>query len=117
MTGTVRDIGDEVHVGIGFNGFTGFRSFKFHSAKGFIYGLDKDLDDVDVLPLIETADIVCLGYLAVMEDGVDGTGMVLDIEPVADIFAPTIDGQGLAVADVIDEQGYQLLGSVKKVSP
>ena len=44
-----------------------------------------------------------------MEDEVDGTGVVLDEEPVAHVLALAIDGQRLAMADVVDEQRNQLL--------
>ena len=44
-----------------------------------------------------------------MEDKVDGTGMVLNEQPVAHILTLTIDRQRLAMADVIDEQRNQLL--------
>ena len=44
-----------------------------------------------------------------MEDGVNSTGMVLNIEPVADILTFAIDRERTAVAYIIDEEGYQLL--------
>lgn len=47
-----------------------------------------------------------------MEDEVDGTGMVFDIEPVAYVLAFTVDGKGLAVAYVVDEKGYEFLGEL-----
>ena len=33
-----------------------------------VHGLDDDLDQVDVLPFVETADVVGVGDLAFMED-------------------------------------------------
>ena len=47
-----------------------------------------------------------------MEDEVDGTGMVFHEQPVAHVLALAIDGQRLAMADVVDKQGYQLLGKL-----
>ena len=38
--------------------------------------------------------------------------MVLYEEPVAHVLALAIDREGLALTDVIDEQGYQLLGEL-----
>ena len=100
MTGTVCHVGDEVHI------------LAFLSAQQAIYGVDKHLDDVDVLPLIEATDIISACYLTFVENKVDGTGMIDDIEPVAHVLALAIDGQRLAVTDVVDEQRYQLLGEL-----
>ena len=69
---------------------------------------DDDLYQVDVLPFVEPADIVGIGNPAVMENDVDGTCMVLDIEPVPDVFSTTVYGQRLAVTDVVDEKRNQL---------
>ena len=44
-----------------------------------------------------------------MEDGVDGAGVVFHIEPIAHILALAVHGQGLAGADVVDEEGDELL--------
>ena len=74
-----------------------------------VNGVDDYLDDIDVLPLVEATDVVGLGNLAVVEDRVDRTGMILDIQPVTHVLALAIDREGFAVADVVDEQRYQLL--------
>ena len=74
-----------------------------------IHGLDYHLDDIDVLPLVETADVVSLGNLTLVENHIDGTGMVYYIQPVAYILALTIYWQWLAMTDVVDEQWNQLL--------
>ena len=68
-----------------------------------------DLDEVDVLPLVEAADVVGVGGLPLMEDYVDVAGIVLDEEPVTHVLALAVDGQRLAVADVVNEEGDQLL--------
>ena len=44
-----------------------------------------------------------------MENEVYRTGMVLHIEPVADILSTTIDRKGLAMAYIVDEQRDELL--------
>ena len=74
-----------------------------------IHGLDNHLDDIDVLPLIETADVVSLGNLALVENHIDGTGMIYYIQPVAHVLTLTIYWQWLAMTDVVDEQRNQLL--------
>ena len=62
----------------------------------------------------ETADVVCLGHASAMEDQVDGAGVVLDVQPVADVFAPSVDGQRPAVTDVVDEERNQLFGQTDR---
>ena len=80
MSQTVSHVCDEVEVGT------------FGAAQQAVHRLDDHLDDVNVLPLVEAADVVGLSHLAVVEDGVDGTGMVFHIEPVAHILTLAIDG-------------------------
>ena len=100
VAGAVGDVGDEVEVG------------PFGTPQQAVHRLDEHLDDVDVLPLVEAADVVRLGYLSLVEDEVDGAGVVNDVEPVAHVLTLAIDGQRLAVAYVVDEQGDQLLGEL-----
>ena len=97
MSKTVGDVGYQVHV------------LALLASEKAVNGVDDNLDDVDVLPLVEASDIVCLGHLALMEDKVDGTGVVLHKQPVAHILTLAIYGQWLAVTDVVDEERYQLL--------
>ena len=97
MTSTVCHVGDEVHI------------LALLTAQQAINGVDKHLDDVDVLPLIETTDIIGISNLTLMEDEVDGTGMIDDIEPVANVLTLAINRQRLAMADIIDEQRNQFL--------
>ena len=40
----------------------------FGMSQDAVHCLDDDLDQVDVLPFVETADVVGVGYLAFMED-------------------------------------------------
>ena len=86
MTGTVCHVGDEVHI------------LALLSAEQAIYGVDKHLDDIDVLPLIEATDIISISNLTLMEDEVDGTGMIDDIEPVANVLTLAIDRQRLTIS-------------------
>ena len=96
----VRHVGDEVQV------------FAFGAAEELVDGLDHDLDDVDVLPFVEAADVVRLGNLAFMENHVDSAGMVFDKEPVANVFALAVNRQRLLVADIVDEKRNQLFGEL-----
>ena len=97
MTQPVCYICDKVQVGT------------FRTAKQAVNGLDDGLDYVYVLPFVETAYVVCLSDSSIVEDGVNGACMVLNIEPVAYVLALAIDREGLAVADVVDKQRYQFL--------
>ena len=97
MTGTVGNVGYQV------------QTVPLWIAKQTVNGLDDNLYDVDVFPLVETANVVCLVYLAVVEYNVDGTGMVNNIEPVAHVLALAIDRQWLAVADIVDKQRDKFL--------
>ncbi len=48
-------------------------------AEKTVYGLDYNLDDIYVLPLVEAAYIVGLGSLSFVEDGVYGTCVVYHV--------------------------------------
>ena len=93
---TVGDVGDEVHV------------LAFRAAEQPI----DDLDDVDVLPFVEATNIVRLGNFAVVENHVDGAGVVFHEEPVANVLALAVNRKRLLVADVVDEQRNQLFGEL-----
>ena len=58
------------------------------------------------------ADVVGLADAAVLEHGADGAAVVVDVEPVADVLAVAVDGQGLAVERVVDHQRDELLGKL-----
>ena len=75
-------------------------------------GLYYDLDKVDVLPLVEAADVVGLGHFPLVEYQVDGTCVVLHEEPVAHVLTLAVDGQRLTLTDIVDEEGYQFLGEL-----
>ena len=100
MAQAVGHVSDEVHV------------LAFRAPQELIDGLDDDLDDVDVLPFVEPADIVRLGNLPVMENHVDSAGVVFHEEPVAHVLALAVNRQRLLVADVVDEERDELLGEL-----
>ncbi len=97
---TIRHVGDEVQV------------LAFGATEQLIDSFNHDLDDVDVLPFVEAADVVGFGNFAVMENHVDGAGMVFYEEPVAHVFALAVNRERLLVADVVDEQRNQLFGEL-----
>ena len=47
-----------------------------------------------------------------MENGINGPCMVFHIEPVAHILATPIDGQGLTLANVVNEERNQFFGEL-----
>ena len=71
--------------------------------------LDYHLDKVDVLPLVEAADVVRIGHLPLVENEVDGPRVVLHVKPVANVLALAVHRKGPAVPDIVDEKRYQLL--------
>ena len=77
-----------------------------------VHGPDDHPDQVDVPPLVEPADVVCFAVAPLVEDEVDGPGVVLDVEPVADILAPAVDRQRFVVADVVYKQRYEFFGEL-----
>ena len=81
----------------------------FLSAEQTVNGLDNHLDDIDILPLVETADVVSLGNLSLVENHIDGTGMIYYIQPVAHVLTLTIYWQWLAMTDVVDDQMFLTL--------
>ena len=96
----IRHISDELHV------------LAFGAAEEPVNGLDDDLDDVNVLPFVESADVVRLGNLPVMENHVNSAGVVFHEEPVAHVFALAVNRERLLVADVVDEERNQLFGEL-----
>ena len=100
MAQAVCNVGDEVHV------------LAFGAAEQLIHRLDDDLDDVDVLPFIEPADVVRLGNFSVMENHIDSAGMVFHEEPVAHVFALAVNRERLLVTDVVDEKRDELFGEL-----
>ena len=91
----VGDVSYQVHI------------LTFLAAKQTVNGIDQHLDDVDVLPLVETAYVVGVGNLAIVEYQVDGAGVVLYVQPVAHVLALAVDGQRFAVTYIVDEQRNQ----------
>ena len=97
MAQAVRHVGYQVHI------------LPFLTPQQTIHRVDHHFDDVNVLPLVETTDIIGFRNLPIVENHVNGPRMILHVQPVAHVLALTIHRQRLAVADVVDEQRNQLL--------
>ena len=64
MTEAVSDVSYQIHI------------FTLFSSEQTIHSVDNYLDNVDVFPLVEAANIVSFGNLSVMEDGIDSASVV-----------------------------------------
>ena len=68
--------------------------------------------DIDVFHLVMSAYIVNLAYTSFVDDQVDGTAVILNIEPVADIFTLSVNREWFVVQSVGDHQRDQLFREV-----
>ena len=100
MSGTVGNEGDKIHI------------LTLLASEQTVNGADNNFDDIDILPLVESADVIRLCHFALVEDQVNSARMILYIEPVAYVFALAIYGQRFAVTDIVDEQRDQFLGEL-----
>lgn len=73
------------------------------------HGLDDHAQDGDVVLLAVSSDEVGLPHLALREDVPDGRGMVLGVDPIADVLALSIELGADAVDYVRDLPGDELL--------
>lgn len=73
------------------------------------HGLEDHAQDRDVVPLAVSPDEVGLPHAALGEDVPDGRGVVLGVDPVADVLAAAVELGAHAVDDVGDLPGDELL--------
>src|SRR5699024_7189618 len=100
MAFTVFHIGDQILADQLLPGI----SFRKHLLKS----IQNDVDDLDILLLIMSADIVGLEQASFLLNHIDSFGMVHYIEPVAHVFSVSVYRKLLALKRVIDDQGDQL---------
>jgi hypothetical protein len=72
------------------------------------------MNEVNVLPLIETADVVGFTNAAIMKDGVYCTGMIFYEQPVTHILTFTINRYRLVGFDIVDGQRDQFFREVMR---
>jgi len=97
MAGTVRDEGDELGVVLfGFAGLLG-------------KGVQEQVDEVDVAHLVAATDVVGGTRSGFAQDGVDGPAVVFDVQPVTDVEAVAVDGDGFTSQGLLDGEGNELL--------
>ena len=75
----------------------------------FSHCLEDHAQDRDVVPLAVRADEIGLPHAALGEDVPDGAGVVLGVDPVADVLAAAVELGANAVDDVGDLPGDELL--------
>lgn len=92
MSSTVGDVCYQVQV------------FAFRPSEKPVHRIDYDLDEVYIFPFVESPDVVGVPDSSLVEDEVDGSGVVFHVEPVADVESLPIDRQRLAAPYVVDEQ-------------
>ena len=102
MPRAVSDIGDLRVVG-GPVESGGFRIEE--GAEGF--------HDIEVRSFVESADIVGFTRAAALQNKPDGGGVVLDIEPVANLLPIAIDRERLAIEGVQNNERDELLRKMK----
>ena len=75
---------------------------------GFSELLQNGAGDAEVGVLIAGTEVVNLPRSAVFEGRDQSEGAILDVDPVADLLAGAVDGEGLVAHGVIDESGDEL---------
>ncbi len=68
-----------------------------------------ELDEVEVGLLVVAADVVGLAKRSLSQNGPESLAVVADVEPVADVHAVAIDGDGFPGLDALDDDGDELL--------
>jgi len=95
---TIKDEGDEAGVVLfGFAGLLGKR-------------VQEQVNEVDVAQLVASADVVGGTRSGFAQDGVDGPTVVFDVQPVTDVEAVAVDGDGFTGQGFLDREGDELLG-------
>lgn len=103
MAGTIGDVGDE---------FAERRNPIGLRRDSLVQNIADGMDDLDILTFAVPPDIVGLGNLALGGNSDECAGMILDVEPVANLFPVAIDGQGFALESIQYHEGDELLRKV-----
>ena len=97
VPGTVLDKSDEAEA------------LTYWSSEKSIYRLDHNLYEINILPFVETSDIVCVSRFPFVEDQIYSSGVIFYIKPVTDILSLSIDRERLSISYIIDKQRNKLL--------
>ena len=66
-------------------------------------GVKDDMNDLNILLLIVSAHVIGLKQASLLLHHVDGLRVVLHIQPVAHVFAVSVDRKLLSVKRVVDD--------------
>src|SRR5690606_1595445 len=80
-----------------------FRAIKFS-----VHYITEKPDQVDVLPLVESANIVGFTISRFMENQINSPCMINDIKPIPGIFPVAVYGKRFIPEDIIDHQRNEL---------
>ena len=75
----------------------------------FVEQTAEEANEVDVLAFVVAANVVGLADAAFGDDGVQGFGVVSDVEPVTDVFTFAVNRDGVAAQGLEDDDGDQFL--------
>ena len=101
MTFSVCYILDKVIAKLLFSGITVIKLFSEN--------IDNSLNDLDILLLIVSADIVCLEESSLLLYHVDRLCMIFNKEPVTNILTVTVHGKILTCKCIVDHKRNELL--------
>ena len=91
MSQTVGYISDEIHI------------LSFPTSQQTVYGTNDHLDDINILPFIEAPYIIGIRNLTLMKYQINGTGMIFNEQPIPHILASSVNRQGFAMTNIINE--------------
>ena len=77
-------------------------------------GIQDNVNDLDVLLLVVSADVITLAQLAFLLNHVNCFRMIVYIEPVTDIFTVTVYRQRFSLQCIVDHQRDQLLRELER---
>ena len=102
VAGAVFDKGDE------------FAGLAAEFGGEFVHEVADQFDDADVGPFVVAADVVGFAEFSTGEDLPEGFGVVAHIEPIADVHAVAVHGDGLARADFFDDDGDEFFRKLER---
>lgn len=82
---------------------------EFDEILGSVDRFDNLLRNFEVRLLLVAPDVVDLADVALAENDVEGSAVILDVDSLTDVRTVTVDGECLAVRGILDELGDEIL--------
>lgn len=82
---------------------------EFDEILGSVDRFDNLLRNFEVRLLLVAPDVVDLADVALAENDVEGSAVILDVDSLTDVRTITVDGECLAVRGILDELGDDIL--------